>query len=120
LASTLGFAIAYLLVCLAGPAFLVRLREFTLREAVPSALAAAALAIIVVSQILTATDQRLAAALIIVVIVVGVALLHTIRLRRNPLVRSRSGLYDSPVASDGLGSVPHTVEDPAEFTRHHE
>lgn len=104
-ASTLGFVVAYLLVCLAGPVFLVRLREFTLAEALPAFAAGVALGIILVGQIGTVEPDRALGLGITLGIVALVVLWHRVRMSRDPQLRDRTGLYDSPIASDGIAGA---------------
>lgn len=102
--STVGFLIAYGLVCLAAPVFLARIGELTLRSAVLALAPLLALSTILVTYIL-GTDAAALPGLATVLGVLGALVVAGgVRLLRRPGLAERVGMHDWAVASDTIAS----------------
>lgn len=98
-----GYVLAYILVCVATPAFLHRIGELTRMPLIVGVLTAACL----VALIVWAAASRLyvagaMTAVYAVLMLLGGVLL-AVRVRRDPGVADRIGVYDETVADDLLG-----------------
>ncbi|KRA25719.1 hypothetical protein ASD65_15770 [Microbacterium sp. Root61] len=100
IATSMGFILAYLLVSAAACAYLLRLREFSFREAWPALVATVALAGVVATEVAGIGSSRVAL-WVFAALVAGLALAHVVRCRYGPAT-VRVGVYDTPVASDAL------------------
>jgi len=102
--STVGYVVAYVLVCLALPAFLRRLGEPGAGRGAVGLVGGVVLAALLMGVMLpTARVERASALLppLVVGLVVAVALGRHLQLRRrDPGLPQRIGLYDEPVLSD--------------------
>ena len=99
-ASTVGFVVAYALLCVAAPVFLARIGELTARAAVLAIVPATGLAcVLVIYAFRTASTNPLglAGALLVIAMTAGAGML---RIRRHPLVAARIGMYDAPTDGD--------------------
>ena len=105
-ASIIGFLLAYLLVAVAAPVFLLRIGEFTWTSLVPAALTAAALGATLVHYVGDVPAASLVPVSATLLLLAGVAVLLVRRVRRSPDTAARLGLYDSPVAADSIGGLP--------------
>ena len=99
--ATLGFLVAYLLVCLAAPRFLARIGELTRGSVVTSVLAVAALVATLVVVILNAEPGLLIT--VAALVVVGVAGRLVLSRRRASALRGM-GVYDETTTADVLGT----------------
>ena len=98
-----GYVLAYILVCVATPAFLHRIGELPRMPLIVGVLTAACL----VALIVWAAASRLyvagaMTAVYAVLMLLGGVLL-AVRVRRDPGVADRIGVYDETVADDLLG-----------------
>ncbi|SDZ55716.1 amino acid/polyamine/organocation transporter, APC superfamily [Herbiconiux ginsengi] len=105
LSSSMGFIVAYLLVSVGAVAYLIRLREFSSREAWPAVLAAVALVGVILAEVLSADDGRRTALMVFTTILIAACVVHMVRVRRDPALRARLGVYDTPIASDALDGL---------------
>lgn len=105
--ATAGYLLAYLLVASATPVFLWRLGELTLRPVLIAAAATLTLAGVIGFYLTDQWTDRSRAGILLFAgwLAVG-TLLYLIRLRIDPRVRARLGMYDEPVAADVLGGAP--------------
>jgi amino acid transporter len=102
--STVGYLVAYLLVCLAAPLFLRRIGELTAPPVVVTAVVVPALLVVLVAFVVSAWGG-VVPVLIGVLLVVGLAWLGWLRLRR-PAALAGIGVYDETVTADVLGAAP--------------
>ncbi|ALJ21600.1 APC family permease [Microbacterium sp. No. 7] len=100
--SVIGYTLAYLLVALAAPAFLLRIGEFRWISALPAALVGAALAATLVHYVVVPPRGDVATMWASVALIAGVAVALLVR-ARHPGVAGRLGMYDSPVTADTIG-----------------
>ncbi|GAA5093817.1 hypothetical protein GCM10025760_24490 [Microbacterium yannicii] len=111
-ATSMAFVVAYLLVCAAAVPYLVRIGEFSLREAWPAIAGAAALAGVAAVEVAGIDGDRAAALAILTAIATAAAIAHTVRLRAGGIALARAGAYDTPVAADALATagerLPHS------------
>lgn len=104
LATTVGFLVAYLLVCAAVAPYLLRLGEFTLREAWPAMVGTVALAAVAVTEVTgVAGLDRIALAITLTLLALAVTT-HVMRSRSGRRPPSQAGAYDTPVAADALAT----------------
>ncbi|MEV5071155.1 APC family permease [Microbacterium sp. LMI12-1-1.1] len=101
LASSLCFVIAYLLVCAAVVPYLLRLGEFSVREAWPGLAGAVALVGVTVTEVV---GSDVATVTIVCALLGAAAIAHALRLRAGALSPTRVGAYDTPVAADALST----------------
>lgn len=100
-----GYIVAYILVCLAAPAFLRRIGELTIGSAVAALVSGAALtAALVAFFAVDAASGNVAVWVALAVAAVG-TMAVALRLRRGMRSLTRVGSYDEPVASQVLGGV---------------
>lgn len=104
-AAVTGYVVASVLLCVAAPAFLLRLGEFTWRAAIAGLTGAGALAAVLVQYIATASDASVPGLVLAAISSATAIAACLVRMRRLGIAR-RLGLYDSPVASDSIGGVP--------------
>ncbi|MDT7709225.1 MAG: hypothetical protein QOG20_4832 [Pseudonocardiales bacterium] len=102
--STVGYLVAYLLVCLAAPLFLRRIGELTAPPVVVTAVVVPVLMVVLVAFVVSAWGG-VVPVLIGVLLVVGLAWLGWLRLRR-PAELAGIGVYDETVTADVLGAAP--------------
>ncbi len=99
-----GYIVAYILVCLAAPAFLRRIGESTAGSTIVAALAAAALTAALVAFFIDDTARGRGSLAVVgalaTVVVVLVAML------RHGRGAGAIGAYDEPIAAQVLGGVP--------------
>lgn len=99
--ATVGYLLAYVLVCAALPAFLRRIGELTALPAAIGAGGALLLTLMLVGLVLPASGAAWVAAPAVLGGVVAVALaLHEVAVRRDLNLRFRMGLYDETILSD--------------------
>ncbi len=102
--STVGYVVAYVLVCFALPAFLRRLGEPGAGRGAVGLIGGSVLAALLVGVVLPTAQVDWASALLpplVVGLVVALALVRHLQLRRrDPGLPLRIGLYDEPVLSD--------------------
>lgn len=102
----IGYFLAYLLVAIAAPAFLLRIGEFQWRAALPALVVAGALAATLVHYLVgTPPDQKLQTLGALALMTVTSTLLITLAHNRRDIAL-RLGLFDSPIASDSIGGTP--------------
>ncbi|WP_404434088.1 APC family permease [Microbacterium lacus] len=101
-ASTLGFVLAYTLICLAAPIFLWRLRELTLRSAMLSAVPFAGLTTVLCFYLGATTRDNPLGLAWSAVILAAIVVWGTVTLARRPSLASRLGVHDWAVDSDAL------------------
>ncbi|WP_019182004.1 APC family permease [Microbacterium yannicii] len=104
LGTSVGFIVAYLIVCAAAVTYLVRVKEFSLREAWPAMLGTLALAALTATEIVGTEGRTRVALLVIAAVLAAVVAGYALALRRGALPRARPGAYDTPVAADALGA----------------
>jgi amino acid transporter len=102
--STVGYLVAYLLVCLAAPLFLRRIGELTPAPVVITAVLVPVLLVVLVAYVVSAWGGVVPAA-IAVLGVAGLAWLAWLRWRR-PAQLAGIGAYDETVTADVLSAVP--------------
>ncbi|KRA24242.1 hypothetical protein ASD65_07260 [Microbacterium sp. Root61] len=111
-ASTLGFLIAYALMCAAAPAFLAKIGELSARAVIVSVVPLLALATVLGFYGASATRGNpvgfaWAVGILAVLVVAGM-----VRLARRPGVAARVGLHDWPVDADTIAAqVPAAESD---------
>lgn len=104
-ASTLGFLIAYALMCAAAPVFLARIGELTLRAVIVSAVPVVVLVTVLVfygASAARADTGGFAGAIGILAVLVVAGL---VRLARYPGVAARVGVHDWPVDADTIAAA---------------
>ncbi|MEO3935920.1 APC family permease [Dermatophilaceae bacterium Soc4.6] len=116
--STVGYVVAYVLVCLALPVFLRRLGEPVAGRGAAGLLGAVVLGVLLVGVTLPAGRDTPSTLLppLVVTLAIAVSLgRHRRRTRRDPDLTARIGFYDEPVLSDLHPSHrgPHRVGDAA-------
>ncbi len=99
--STVGYLVAYLLVCLAAPFFLRRIGELTPAPVVITAVLVPVLLVVLVAYVVSAWGG-LVPAVVGVFVLAGVAWLAWLRWKR-PDRLAAIGVYDETVAADVLG-----------------
>ncbi|ANJ25561.1 APC family permease [Agromyces aureus] len=104
LAESMAFIIAYLAVCAAATPYLVRIREFSLREAWPALLGTLALAGVAATEMLAEAADDATALCILIALVAAATIAHLLRVRSGRGFAGRIGAYDTPVASDAISS----------------
>lgn len=102
--ATVGYLVAYLLVCLAAPLFLRRIGELTRGPAIVAAVLVPVLLVALVAYVVSAWGGAVPIVLGLVA-VAGLVWLGWLRLRR-PDRLAAIGVYDETVADDVLGGVP--------------
>ena len=104
LAESMAFIIAYLAVCAAATPYLVRIGEFSLREAWPALLGTVALAGVAATEMLAEAADDATALCILVALIAAATIAHLLRVRSGHGLAGRVGAYDTPVASDAISS----------------
>lgn len=99
-ASTIGFIVAYALLCAAAPVFLARIGELTARDAVVAGIPAVALTAVLVAYLGQAASSNPVGLLVTLTVMATAAGAGLVRVRRHPSVAARIGLYDAPTAAD--------------------
>ena len=99
-ASTVGFVLAYTLVCLAAPVFLARIGELTARAALLAALPLAGLVAVLAFFVVSTAGANPAGLWWALAILGAVVTAGGVRLARHPGLASRVGMHDSPVDAD--------------------
>ncbi|MDQ1124842.1 APC family permease [Microbacterium trichothecenolyticum] len=99
-----GYIVSYVLVCVAAPVFLRRIRELTPVSAVIAGLSACALAAALVAFFVDDAAAGGTAGVVVMVLAVTAAVLIGVLRRRHGL--EAIGRYDEPVAAQVLGGVP--------------
>ena len=99
----LGYVIAYILVAIAAPVFLVRIGEFRWIDALPAAVVSTVLTLTLLHSVITGTPGHIAAAWTMVALIAVIAALFRARVSRDPGTAARLGMYDSPIAADSIG-----------------
>jgi amino acid transporter len=102
LATSLAFVVAYLLVCAAAAPYLLRIGEFTLREAGPAIAGTGILVAITAVEVVGLGGEQLASLAILIAVLTVAAVVHAARLRAGGIAMARAGAYDTPVAADAL------------------
>lgn len=102
LAASMAFIIAYLAVCAAATPYLVRIEEFSLREAWPALLGTLVLAGVAVTETLAEAGDDPTALAVLVAIIAVTTVAHLLRVRSGSGLARRVGAYDTPVASDAI------------------
>lgn len=99
-ASSFGFLLAYLFVCVAAAVYLLRIGEFTWREAWPAIVAAGLLAVAVTVEIYGTDGEAQVAVSLVLAVVAAAAAVHArmISIRGSRLL----GAYDMPTAGDAI------------------
>ncbi len=103
LASSVGFIVAYALVCAGALVYLVRLGEFSLREAWPAILGTIALTAVLITTVIAEIESDLLPLIVLGSIIAVATIVHALRLRSGALRRTL-GAYDTPIASDALSA----------------
>ncbi|WP_127476734.1 APC family permease [Microbacterium sulfonylureivorans] len=98
--STIGFVLAYALVCLAAPVFLARIGELTVRSAVLAAVPLAGLVAVLVFYLVSAAADNPAGLWWAAVILGAVVAAGAVRLTRHPGLAARVGVHDWPIDAD--------------------
>jgi amino acid transporter len=104
--SVVGYMLAYLIVAVSAPIFLHRLGETTARSLVIAGVTAILVALSVICYVFTqlGADGGLGVALLIVLAIAGLSW-YRHRLRRDPGLAGRLGMYDETIAADLLENV---------------
>lgn len=98
-----GYVLAYVLLCVATPAFLRRIGELTLLPLIVGVLTATAMVALVGWAAFSRTYVAGAATAVYVLLMLVGAAVFAIRARRSPGIGERMGVYDEAVADDLLG-----------------
>ncbi|MGI9824627.1 APC family permease [Agromyces sp. Marseille-Q5079] len=104
LSQSMAFIIAYLAVCAAAVPYLVRIGEFSLREAWPAVLGTLALAGVAGTEVLAEASEDPTALCVLLAVIAVATLAHLLRVRSGSVLAARVGAYDTPVASDAISS----------------
>lgn len=108
--ATAGYLLAYALVCAAAPVFLWRLGEVTLPPVIWALVATVTLAGVSAFYLTNAwTEGARAGVLAFLAALPCGALYYAWRVRTNPGLRARIGMYDEPLAAEVLGATPLTT-----------
>ena len=103
LSTSVGFIIAYVLVCAGAVVYLVRIGEFSVGEAWPAILGTLALTAVMVTTTIAEVENGLLPLLVFLSIVAVATIIHALRYRFGALRRTL-GAYDTPIASDSLSA----------------
>lgn len=103
--STLGFVLAYALVCLAAPAFLARIGELTARSAVLAAVPFAGLLAVLAFYVTATAGDNPAGLAWAVALLAAVVVAGMMRLARHPGLASRVGVHDWPIDADCIDTA---------------
>jgi amino acid transporter len=104
LSQSMAFVVAYLAVCAAAIPYLLRIGEFSLREAWPALLGTMTLAAVAVTEVLAEAGADATALCVLLAIIAAATLAHLLRVRSGAVLAARVGAYDTPVASDAISS----------------
>jgi amino acid transporter len=108
--ATAGYLLAYALVCAAAPVFLWRLGEVTVPPVIYALVATVTLTGVSAFYLTNAwTDGARTGVLVFLAALPGGAIYYAWRVRTNPGLRARIGMYDEPVAAEVLGATPPTA-----------
>lgn len=103
LSTSVGFIVAYVLVCAGAVVYLARIGEFSLREAWPALLGTVALLAVMATTTIAEAESDLLPLLAFAAVVAVATIVHAVRYRFGSLRRGL-GAYDTPVASDSLSA----------------
>ena len=103
--STIGFVLAYALMCLAAPVFLARIGELTVRATVLAAVPLAGLLAVLGFYIAATASANLAGVLWALAILGAVVGAGAVRLARHPGLAARVGVHDWPIDADCLDTA---------------
>jgi len=112
LATSIGFVVAYLLVCAAAGPYLLRLGEFSSREAWPALVGTVALALVLFTEAAGTEGASRVALLVLGALLASAVVAHAARYRFGRLSSARAGAYDTPIAADALATPGEGLERP--------